>query len=182
MENVKINIRYATHDDAALLARLGAKTFHDTYAAGNTPENMAAYLAASFSPEKQAAELADPQSIFLIAEVEGITTGYAQLYAGQPLPGVTGEHPIEIVRLYATQEWIGRGIGAALMQACIAEAQNREHDVVWLGVWEHNLRAQAFYRKWGFVEVGTHIFLLGADPQTDLLLQKQASVDLAPVL
>ena len=58
------------------------------------------------------------------------------------------------------------------MQAAIDEAQRRGHDTLWLGVWEHNPRARAFYRKWGFVEVGTHIFVLGSDPQTDILMQR----------
>jgi ribosomal protein S18 acetylase RimI-like enzyme len=66
-------------------------------------------------------------------------------------------------------------VGAALMQACIDEARRRGHKTLWLGVWEHNPRAQAFYRKWNFVEIGTHVFHLGNDPQTDLLMQRTIS-------
>lgn len=172
MEKAKINIRYATSADNALLAELGARTFYDAFAADNTPENMAAYLAASFSPEKQAAELADPSSCFLIAEVDGAAVGYAQLWAGKPSEGITGPRPIELRRLYVLQDRIGHGIGAALMQACINEAQQGGYETLWLGVWERNARARAFYRRWGFVEVGTHIFELGRDPQTDLLMQR----------
>ena len=84
MENPHVNLRYATAADNVLLAEMGARTFYDTFAADNTPENMAAYLAASFSPEKQAAELADPSSVFLIAEVEGAAVGYARLKEGRP--------------------------------------------------------------------------------------------------
>ena len=172
MEKTKINIRYATAADAALLAELGATTYHDTFAADNTPENMAAYLAASFGPDKQASELADPTSLFLIAEMDDVAVGYARLKEGQPSAGITGLRPIEIVRLYARKEWIGQGVGTTLMKACLHEAEKRGCDTIWLGVWEHNPRGRAFYRKWGFVEVGTHIFQLGDDLQNDLLMQR----------
>jgi len=164
--------RCATTEDAGLLAELGARTFSDTFAADNTAEDMAAYLAACFSREKQAAELADPRSVFLIAEAEDKSAGYAHLLAGQWPREITGSRPIEIVRLYSAHEWIGKGVGSALMTACLDAARNRGADSVWLGVWENNVRAQAFYRKWGFVEVGTHVFMLGSDAKTDLVMQR----------
>lgn len=175
MGNPKINIRYATAADNVLLAELGARTFHDTFAADNTSENMAAYLTASFCPEKQAAELLDPSAFFLIAEVAGAAVGYARLRASKPLPGISGSRPIELVRLYAVRNWIGRGIGAALMHACIDAAHCRGYETLWLDVWKRNVRARAFYRRWGFVEVGTNIFQLGDDLQTDLLMQRAIS-------
>ena len=166
------SIRRATLTDAALLAEMGARTFADTFAADTPPEDMAAYLNSAFSPEKQAAELTDPASLFLIAEIAGQPAGYARLYAGEPLEGVTGARPIELVRIYSTGAWIGRGVGAALMQGCLDEARRLGHDVIWLGVWERNPRAQTFYQKWGFSKVGTHIFPLGDDPQTDWIMQR----------
>jgi ribosomal protein S18 acetylase RimI-like enzyme len=172
MPETSVHIRYATAADAALLAEVGARTFYDSFAADNTPENMAAYLAASFSPEKQASELSEPGTVFLIAEVEGTTAGYAKLRASPPLPGITGERPLELVRIYSLKEWIGHGIGPALMQACLQEAEKRGCDTLWLDVWEQNVRARAFYRKWGFVEVGTNSFQLGDDLQNDLLMQR----------
>ena len=176
MRNSVENIRYATAADNALLAELGARTFQDSFAADNTPENMAAYIGASFSPEKQAAELADPLSIFLIAEVEGAAVGYARLRESPSSAGITGLHPIEIVRFYARKEWIRRGVGATLMKACLDEAEKRSCDTIWLDVWEHNPRARAFYLKWGFVEVGTQMFQLGDDLQTDLLMQRPVKI------
>ena len=86
--------------------------------------------------------------------------------------GITGDKPVELVRLYVSRESLGRGVGAALMQACIGEAKQQGYQTLWLGVWEHNSRAQAFYRKWNFHEVGTHVFQLGEDPQTDILMQR----------
>ena len=172
IKKTDIKVRYATARDNTLLAELGARTFYDTFAADNTPENMTSYLAASFSPEKQAAELEDPLSIFLIAEVSDAAVGFARLKEDQPALINMGSHPIQLVRMYACKEWIGHGVGATLMRACLNEAENMSCDTVWISVWEHNTRAQIFYRKWGFVEAGTQIFQLGDDPQNDLLMKR----------
>jgi ribosomal protein S18 acetylase RimI-like enzyme len=187
-------IRRGQADDAALLAELGARTFSQTFAPDNSAEDMAAYIASAFSPEQQAAELADPAATFLIAETvcqtgdiagessgetkgetDSVTLGYGMIRAGDVPREVTGEKPIELVRLYVSRESLGIGVGAALMQTCIDEASSRGYKTLWLGVWENNFRAQAFYRKWNFHEVGTHVFQLGDDPQTDILMQRSIS-------
>ena len=165
-------IRPGTLEDAALLSELGARTFSETFASDNTPEDLAAYMAASFNVAQQTAELKDPASIFLFAEVDGRAAGYARLHNGEPEKGVEGAKPIELVRLYVSREWLGRGIGAQLMRACIDEARQAGHDSAWLGVWEGNPRAQAFYRKWNFRPVGEHIFRLGSDLQRDILMER----------
>ena len=128
-------IRRANQEDAGLLAELGARTFSETFAADNSPEDMAAYLASSFTPALQAAELADPASTFLIAEVGGVAAGYAKLHAGEPAERVEGDKPVELVRLYVLREWLGRGVGAELMRACLDEARQAGHETIWLGVW-----------------------------------------------
>ena len=171
-ENPDVTIRRADPEDAGLLAELGASTFSETFSADNSPEDMAAYLASSFSPARQAAELADPASTFLVAEVGGSAAGYAKLHAGEPAEGVEGAEPVELVRLYVSREWLGRGVGEALMRACVVEARRAGHETIWLGVWERNGRAQAFYRKWNFRAVGEHVFRLGSDPQTDILMER----------
>jgi ribosomal protein S18 acetylase RimI-like enzyme len=170
-----LTVRRGKADDAGLLAELGARTFSDTFAADNTPEDMASYLASAFNPEQQAAELADPHCFFQIAETKGVAVGYAMLRSGNVLDKITGDKPIELVRLYVSRESLGSGVGAALMQACILESSHQGYRTLWLGVWEHNDRAQAFYRKWNFHEVGTHVFQLGDDPQTDFLMQRSIS-------
>lgn len=160
--------------DAELLADLALRTFNDAFAGHplNRPEDMAAYTAEAFAPDRLRAELADTAAVYLLAEVGGEPVGYAKLAFGPAEPGVTGERPAELCRLYAEQRHLGRGVGPALMAECLAEAAGRGCDVIWLGVWEHNPRAQNFYRKWGFVEVGSHVFQLGTDAQTDLLMQR----------
>jgi len=165
-------IRHATSADTDLLAELGARTFFEAFAADNKAEDMAAYLVAHFSKEQFAVELADPRAVFLIAEIEGREAGYAKLYASEGPTGVSGSERVELVRLYVLQKWLGRGVGDGLMRACIEEARRAGHTALWLGVWEHNKRAQAFYRKWSFREVGQHTFQLGADEQTDLVMER----------
>lgn len=165
-------IRRAVSQDNVLLSELGAETFVEAFGAQNTPEDMQLYLAGSFSPDIQAAELSDPSTVFLIAEVGGESVGYARLRQGNSPPAIRAAHPIEIARLYARSRWIGRRVGAALMQECLSEAHGRGCDVIWLDVWERNERAIAFYQKWGFAEVGTQPFRLGDDIQKDLLMAR----------
>jgi ribosomal protein S18 acetylase RimI-like enzyme len=95
------------------------------------------------------------------------------LHDGEPEQDVEGANPVELVRLYVSREWLGRGIGEQLMRACIDVARQLGHETLWLGVWEHNGRAQAFYRKWDFRTVGEHMFELGSDMQRDLVLERR---------
>jgi ribosomal protein S18 acetylase RimI-like enzyme len=165
-------IRYATPADAAMLRDLAARTFYDAFAATNTPENMEAYMAEAFTPARIASELADPYATILIAEVEGVPVGYARLGGGEAPDCVSARPAMEIVRLYVEQRCHGGGVAHALMQACLDEARRAGCRGVFLGVWEHNPRAQAFYRKWDFEIVGTHIFQMGNDPQTDYWMER----------
>ena len=167
-----LTIRRGTLQDAELLSALGARTFAEAFAADNTPDDLAAYMATSFNVTQQTAELEDPASTFLIAEVDGSPAGYAKLHDGVPEQGVEGANPVELVRLYVTRDWLGRGIGEQLMRACLDEAQKQGHETIWLGVWERNARAQAFYRKWNFRTIGEHMFQLGSDLQRDLLMER----------
>jgi ribosomal protein S18 acetylase RimI-like enzyme len=134
---------------------------------------MRLYLAKAFGPRVQAAELAAPGSRFLVAEVEGEAAGYARLREGGPAAAaLDARHPLELVRIYARKRWIGRGVGAALMRAALAEADTGGHDALWLAVWERNERAIGFYRRFGFEPFGTQEFHLGRDVQTDLLMAR----------
>ena len=171
-QNPDLTIRRADPEDAGLLTELGALTFSETFAADNSLEDMASYLAASFNHAQQTAELNDPASTFFIAEIGGLAAGYAQLHTGEAAEGVEGPKPVELVRLYVSREWLGRGVGEALMRACVDAARLAGHETIWLGVWERNGRAQAFYRKWNFRAVGEHVFKLGTDPQRDILMER----------
>ncbi|MGH9948456.1 MAG: GNAT family N-acetyltransferase, partial [Pyrinomonadaceae bacterium] len=118
-------------------------------------------------------ELKDQKSIFLIAEIDGETAGYAKIIIDNIEPGITAARPVELNRLYSHQQFLGKGVGQTLMDACFQRAGEENRDVMWLGVWEFNPRAQKFYEKNGFRIVGKHTFQLGTDPQTDLLMQKE---------
>lgn len=165
-----LDIRQATVKDADLLSRLGAALFIQTFAPLNTPEDMEAYLQTAFSPVIQAEELETPGTTCLIAWIGETPVGYAQLAETEPLDCVAEGHPIELVRFYVDAAWHGQGVSHALMAETLTRAAAGGHDSIWLGVWEKNARAIAFYEKKGFAIVGRKDFWLGADLQTDLVM------------
>jgi diamine N-acetyltransferase len=172
---IAVRIRRASIDDAARLAEFGRQAFHDTFAADNRPEDMAAYLDATFGEERQRAELLDPCSTYLVAEraEDGVDLlGYARLRMGDAPDVVRAAPAVEIARFYARRDMVGQGIGASLMRACLAHARTLGARAAWLGVWEHNARAIAFYARWGFADVGTLEFVLGEDVQTDRIMTR----------
>jgi ribosomal protein S18 acetylase RimI-like enzyme len=165
-------IRNGSISDLELLIRLGIDTFNETFAHLNKPEDMESYLTEAFSADQIASEICDPQSTFLIAESDGKAAGYAKLHRG-PVPDcVTGPASIELARLYVVSEMHGKGVAGALMTEMLARSAKEGFKTIWLGVWEHNERAKAFYRKWGFHKVGSHAFVLGSDAQTDDLMER----------
>lgn len=167
-----VAIRRAIVADAVALSAFAARVFHDTFAPDNDPADMQRYLAETFTPEKQTAELADPACVCLIADVGEAMAGYALLRVGSTDPCVSGARPVEIQRFYIDHRWHGRGLAAQLMAACVDTAGARGGETVWLGVWERNARAIRFYGKHGFADVGTHDFLLGRDLQTDRVMTR----------
>ena len=171
-----ITIRVAAIVDAETLARIGRKSFYDAFAAhpANHPDDMKIYMNEAFAPETIAGELRETDSIYLIAEIENEAVGYAKLKLDSREDCVSESvKPIELCRLYSLDEYIGKGIGKALMEKCLEYARANGNDVFWLGVWEYNYRAQKFYAKFGFEKCGEHVFQLGTDPQTDWIFQKR---------
>ena len=170
--DVRATIRVATAEDAERLSELAARTFRETFAADNTADDLAAYLAATFTPERQRSELEDSRQRVFLLETDGVAAGYAHLTRSTPDAAVTGESPIELARFYVDSAWHGRGLAQQLMRAVVDEAVRIGARTLWLGVWERNARAIAFYRKHGFVDVGSHPFVLGRDVQTDRIMQR----------
>ena len=165
-----MTIRRGIVADAAILAALARDTFFDTFAATNDVADMAIHLERAYGVPQQGAELGDPDVITLLVEVGGQAVAYAQLRTGQVPACVFGDSPIELWRFYVGREWHGRGIAQALMTRVVAEAAGAGAQRLWLGVWERNARARAFYVKSGFTDVGEHVFLFGTDPQTDRVM------------
>ncbi len=171
----EIIIRQAVPEDAKLLTDLAYTTFWDAFAhhPKNAPDDLNYYMRQAFNQEQIAAELTDANNIFLIAEIDGEAAGYSKIVMDHIEPGVTAERPVELSRLYSHQKHLGQGVGQTLMNECFDRAKAEDRDVMWLGVWEYNPRAQRFYEKNGFRVVGSHVFLLGKDEQTDLLMQRE---------
>lgn len=165
-------VRSGTAADAAALAALAGRTFAETFAAANDPADMALYLSRTYGRAQQERELSDPEMVTLLAESGGELIGFAQLRPGAPPPCVEGPRPIELQRFYVDSPWQGRGVAQTLMRATVAEAVTRGASTLWLGVWERNERAQGFYRKCGFVDVGSQPFVLGTDRQTDRIMSR----------
>ena len=165
-------IRRADPADAPWLAALAERTFRETYTAHNTPDDMERYVAGHFGPDLQADELRDPATTTLVAEEGGQPAGYVQLGRGPVPVSVSGPDPMEVVRFYVDRPWHGRGVAQRLMEAAVDAARAAGARTLWLGVWERNGRAIAFYRKCGFRDAGHQVFVLGRDRQRDLVLQR----------
>ena len=165
-------IRKATIEEAHLVAETGARLFREAFGAQNKPEDMAHYLSSAFSIEQITSEFEDPDSVFLLAMEGEKVMGYAKMKTGDSPSCIRGQNPVELVRIYVDQTCIGRGYGASLMQRCLREATERGYGSMWLGVWEKNQRALAFYKRWEFEVKGSYTFMLGKDEQTDLLMER----------
>ena len=158
----------ATVVDATRLAEFGARTFFESFAADNTEDDMRRHLASAWSPDKQLAEIQDPDIDTLIyADGAGRWQGFAQLRAGKTSDGVPREGSVELWRFYVDKPFHGQGVAAGLMNGVKLRAKRRGATTLWLGVWERNERAKAFYAKHGFRKVGSQVFVVGTDPQTD---------------
>ena len=169
-----ITIRRGEAHDAAAISVFAARVFHDSFAAENRPEDMAAYMAIAFGVDQQRRELLDPGHTYLLAEHGRELAGYALVRAPSEAPGCVTIHPsVEIARFYVGHAWHGRGVATVLMLACEAEARHRRARGMWLGVFENNLRAIGFYAKSGFQDVGSHHFVLGSDVQTDRIMARE---------
>jgi ribosomal protein S18 acetylase RimI-like enzyme len=165
-----VRIRRATIDDAGVLAAFARRTFDETFAAQNDPGKLTAFLDSTYGAEQQREELEDPGWVTLFAEEDGELSGFVQVRDGPPPPCVATPAPLELGRLYVDRRWQGAGIAGALMEGAVAVAIERGARSLWLGVWEENPRAIAFYRRRGFDVVGEQVFTLGGDPQTDWVM------------
>ncbi len=108
-----------------------------------------------------------------IVESDGKMIGFAKLHEHSTEACISDADPIEIQRFYISQEFQGKGAANSLMEKCLGVAVEKKYQTIWLGVWEYNYRAQRFYEKVGFRVVGKHIFQLGSDPQTDLVMERK---------
>ncbi len=166
-----LQIKEVTFNDIEQLQQIGRQTFYETFAAGNTGENMAKYLNEGFSIEKLTAELNDKNTVFYFATLDNNVIGYLKLNFGKSQTELQDDKALEIERIYVSKEFHGKKVGQALYEKAVEIARQKNAGYVWLGVWEENPRAIGFYRKNGFVEFDKHIFKLGDDEQTDIMMK-----------
>ena len=172
-----VNIRQIDIDDIQQLQQIGRQTFVETFSSVNSEENMTAYLNDGFSEEKLTAELTNANSSFYFAELNGTFIGYLKLNFAKAQTESHNDNALEIERIYVLKEFHGKRVGQLLYEKAMDVAKQTNADSIWLGVWEENKRAISFYQKNGFVAFDKHIFKLGADEQTDIMMKLSLTRD-----
>lgn len=167
----QITIHKTTLQDLDQLQKIGRQTFYETFSAGNTEENMLKYLEEGFSTDKLRYELTDENAAFYFAMLDEQVIGYLKLNFGQSQTELKDDKALEIERIYVLKEYHGKQVGQLLYEKAMEVAKTTKADYVWLGVWEENPRAISFYTKNGFVAFDKHIFKLGDDEQTDIMMK-----------
>ena len=174
---MELNITILQINDSHIVAlqQIGRQSFSETFAESNSAENMAKYLEEAYSYEKLSAELNDPNSIFYFAMMDQNVIGYLKLNFGASQTELKDNNALEIERIYVLKEFHGKKVGQLLFDKAIKIAKEHHVSYVWLGVWEENKRALQFYTKNGFVEFDQHIFVLGDEAQTDIMMKLELS-------
>ncbi len=167
----KIDIRKLSLADIEQLQKIGRQTFHESFSAGNSEENMKIYLDDSFSIDKLKAELNDENAEFYFATLEDNVIGYLKLNFGISQTELKDDKALEIERIYVLKQFQGKQVGQILYEKVSEIAKQENAEYIWLGVWEENPRAINFYKKNGFIEFDKHIFKLGNDEQTDIMMK-----------
>ena len=166
-----ITIVQINNSNIAALQQIGRQTFAETFAESNTAENMAKYLEEAYAYEKLSAEVNDANSVFYFAMMEDKEIGYLKLNFGASQTELKDNDALEIERIYVLKEFHGKKVGQLLFDKAIEVAKAQNVAYVWLGVWENNKRALQFYSKNGFVEFDQHVFVLGDEAQTDIMMK-----------
>ena len=169
----KIELIQINHNHIAALQQIGRQTFEETFAESNSAENMAIYLEEAYAYEKISAELNDPNSFFYFAMMDQDVIGYLKLNMGVSQTELKDNDALEIERIYILKDFHGKKVGQLLFDKAIEIAKEQQVAYVWLGVWEKNKRALQFYSKNGFVEFDQHVFVLGDEAQTDIMMKLQ---------
>ena len=165
-------LRQCTIRDFDVLRDLSIRTYYETFAHLNTPEDMAAYLEDAFNVDRFTGEMNDPNSTFYFLYCDERIAGYLKLNEAPSQTDINDLSSLEIERIYVASECQGEGLGRYLMEQAIAIATERQKKYAWLGVWEKNEKAIRFYKKNGFYEIGTHTFVMGEDVQNDYVMRK----------
>jgi ribosomal protein S18 acetylase RimI-like enzyme len=167
-----VTIQKVKISEVETLLNFSKETFYEFFAGWNDPANMEAYSAIAFAPQKMLSELSNPNSEFYFALNEDVIVGYMKLNFNNAQTDIQDKNALEVERIYVSGKYHGKYIGKQLLDFSIEIARSKQFNYVWLGVWEHNEKAMAFYKRNGFETFGSHDFMLGDDKQTDLLMKK----------
>jgi diamine N-acetyltransferase len=167
-----VSIVAATIADAAFLKEFGTKTFYESFAPMNTEENMQSYISKAFALGQVQAELKNPNSKWFICAVDGVRAGYMKMNFGDAQTEKRDDFCAEIERIYIDKHYQKLKLGKVLMEKAVEVATEANCKYIWLGVWEHNMKAIGFYKHLGFQHESEHSFHLGKELQTDLILRK----------
>lgn len=169
---MRVNIKKCTAEDVGLLQEISVETFNATFKNQNSPENMKAYLERAFNVKQLENELSNASSEFFFIYVEEDIAGYLKLNVNDAQSEMMGKDSLEIERIYIKNKFQKHGLGKHLLNKATEIAMERNKQAIWLGVWERNENAIAFYKKMGFVQTGAHSFYMGDEEQMDLIMTK----------
>lgn len=167
-----INIKKCTLEDLSRLQEISYETFNETFKEQNSPENMEAYLEKAFNRKQLETELSQRSSQFYFVEIDGETAGYLKVNTDEAQTEEMGDEALEIERIYIRSPFQKQGLGKYLFNKALEVAMKQNKKKIWLGVWEKNEKAIAFYKKMGFVQTGAHSFYMGDEEQTDFIMAK----------
>ncbi|MEC2061284.1 GNAT family N-acetyltransferase [Bacillus stercoris] len=169
---MSVNIKKCSREDLQILQQLSIETFNDTFKDQNSPENMKAYLERAFNTKQLEKELSNMSSEFFFVYFDHEVAGYVKVNIDDAQSEEMGAESLEIERIYIKNNFQKHGLGKHLLNKAIEIALERNKKNIWLGVWEENKNAIAFYKKMGFVQTGAHSFYMGDEEQTDLIMTK----------
>ena len=168
----QIKIRKASIEDVEAIKRIGRETFFETFAQSNAEADMKKYLEENFNDEKVSREINNPGSLFFIAWEGDASIGYLKVNTGKAQTEIQDDISLEIERIYVKSAYHGKKVGQILYEKALEIAQLQNKSYIWLGVWEENPKAIRYYEKNGFVTFDKHMFKMGEDEQTDVMMKK----------
>lgn len=167
-----IHIKQCSLEDLQQLQDISYETFDETFREQNSPENMKAYLEKAFNVKQLEKELSNPSSQFYFVYFNNEVAGYLKMNTNEAQTEEMGNDSLEVERIYIKSEFQKHGLGKYLLNKAIEFAIEGNKTKIWLGVWEKNENAIAFYKRMGFVQTGAHSFYMGDEEQTDFIMTK----------
>jgi len=165
-------IKKCTLEDSRELQEISVDTFNETFKDQNSPEQINTYLEREFNLQQLEKQLANRSSQFFFVYVNDEVAGYLKVNTDDAQSEKMGDESLEIERIYVKRKYQKHGLGKNLLNKAVEIAIEHKKKKIWLGVWEENEDAIAFYQKKGFVQTGAHSFYMGEEEQVDLIMTK----------